>query len=143
MPYHGERMRYDLNGLEISAKANKSFFINIDSPLALRSNLQQSVSDFLGLRFALNGQPWVDKKNIHLVGHSLGGIMSVMVSEFSQETRELQANSDFSFNTVNFVVPGQGLTNLVLSSQTLGPEMSEGVKKSPDVQRSIAETVDS
>ncbi|WP_114635239.1 alpha/beta fold hydrolase [Vibrio splendidus] len=141
MPYHGERMRYDLNGLEISAKANKSFFINIDSPLALRSNLQQSVSDFLGLRFALNGQPWVDKKNIHLVGHSLGGIMSVMVSEFSQETRELQANSDFSFNTVNFVVPGQGLTNLVLSSQTLGPEMSEGVKKSPDVQRSIAETV--
>ncbi|MCF7493736.1 alpha/beta fold hydrolase [Vibrio sp. L5-1] len=135
MPYHGERMRYDVNGLEISAKANKSFFINIDSPLALRSNLQQSVSDFLGLRFALNGQPWVDKKNIHLVGHSLGGIMSVMVSEFSQDSPL------FSFKTVNFVVPGQGLTNLTLTSQTLGPEMSEGVKKSPDVQRSIAETV--
>ena len=135
MPYHGERMRYDLNGLEISAKANKSFFINIDSPLALRSNLQQSVSDFLGLRFALNGQPWVDKKNIHLVGHSLGGIMSVMVSEFSQDSPL------FGFKTVNFVVPGQGLTNLTLTSQTLGPEMSEGVKKSPDVQRSIAETV--
>ncbi|CAK1780413.1 Alpha/beta fold hydrolase [Vibrio crassostreae] len=135
MPYHGERMRYDVNGLEISAKANKSFFINIDSPLALRSNLQQSVSDFLGLRFALNGQPWVDKKNIHLVGHSLGGIMSVMVSEFSQ------GSPLFGFKTVNFVVPGQGLTNLTLTSQTLGPEMSEGVKKSPDVQRSIAETV--
>ncbi|NOI92389.1 alpha/beta fold hydrolase [Vibrio splendidus] len=135
MPYHGERMRYDLNGVEISAKANKSFFINIDSPLALRSNLQQSVSDFLGLRFALNGQPWVDKKNIHLVGHSLGGIMSVMVSEFSQDSPL------FGFKTVNFVVPGQGLTNLTLTSQTLGPEMSEGVKKSPDVQRSIAETV--
>ncbi|OED66049.1 lipase [Vibrio splendidus ZS-139] len=135
MPYHGERMRYDVNGLEISAKANKSFFINIDSPLALRSNLQQSVSDFLGLRFALNGQPWVDKKNIHLVGHSLGGIMSVMVSEFSQDSPL------FGFKTVNFVVPGQGLTNLTLTSQTLGPEMSEGVKKSPDVQRSIAETV--
>ncbi|WP_135455136.1 alpha/beta fold hydrolase [Vibrio echinoideorum] len=135
MPYHGERMRYDVNGLEISAKANKSFFINIDSPLALRSNLQQSVSDFLGLRFALNGQPWVDRKNIHLVGHSLGGIMSVMVSEFSQDSPL------FGFKTVNFVVPGQGLTNLTLTSQTLGPEMSEGVKKSPDVQRSIAETV--
>lgn len=135
MPYHGERMRYDVNGLEISAKENKSFFINIDSPFALRSNLQQSVSDFLGLRFALNNQPWVDKSNIHLVGHSLGGIMSVMVSEFSQDSPL------FKFKTVNFVVPGQGLTNLVLSSQTLGPEMSEGVKKSPDVQRSIAETV--
>lgn len=67
--------------------------------------------------------------------------MSVMVSEFSQASRALTANSDFTFNTVNFVVPGQGLTNLVLSSQTLGPEMSEGVKKSPDVQRGIAETV--
>ena len=64
----------------------------------------------------------VDKSNIHLVGHSLGGIMSVMVSEFSQDSPL------FKFKTVNFVVPGQGLTNLVLSSQTLGPEMSDGVK---------------
>ncbi|WP_225310909.1 alpha/beta fold hydrolase [Vibrio fortis] len=142
MPYHGERMRYandvdsdNQDDIEISARANKSFFINIDSPLALRSNLQQSVSDFLGLRYALNDAPWVDKDRIHLVGHSLGGIMSVMVSEFSQN------HPKFAFNTVNFVVPGQGLTNLVLSSQTLGPEMSEAVKKSPDVQRSIAETV--
>ncbi|UTT86101.1 lipase [Vibrio pelagius] len=148
MPYHGERVRYtndidsdNQDDIEISARANKSFFINIDSPLALRSNLQQSVSDFLGLRYALNDAPWVNKDQIHLVGHSLGGIMSVMVSEFSQVSADFHDNSDFSFNTVNFVVPGQGLTNLVLSSQTLGPEMSEAVKKSPDVQRSIAETV--
>ncbi|MGF1800450.1 lipase [Vibrio gigantis] len=150
MPYHGERMRYDNTdpdgdgeetGVEISARANKAFFINIDSPLALRSNLQQSVSDFLGLRYALSQEDWVKKDDVHLIGQSLGGIMSVMVSEFSQASRKLTANSDFAFNTVNFVVPGQGLTNLVLSSQTLGPEMSEGVKKSPDVQRGIAETV--
>ncbi|MFM2642792.1 lipase [Vibrio chagasii] len=153
MPYHGERVRYDntdtnpnddeRTGVEISARANKAFFINIDSPLALRSNLQQSVSDFLGLRYALSQEGWVDNDNVHLIGQSLGGIMSVMVSEFSQASREFHSdtNSNFEFNTVNFVVPGQGLTNLVLSSQTLGPEMSEGVKKSPDVQRGIAETV--
>ncbi len=151
MPYHGERMRYDntdtdpnddeKTGVEISARANKAFFINIDSPLALRSNLQQSVSDFLGLRYALNQERWVKKDDVHLIGQSLGGIMSVMVSEFSQVSPDFHTNSDFAFNTVNFVVPGQGLTNLVLSSQTLGPEMSEGVKKSPDVQRGIAETV--
>ncbi|MEZ9999420.1 lipase [Vibrio lentus] len=148
MPYHGERMRYDNTdsdgegtGVEISARANKAFFINIDSPLALRSNLQQSVSDFLGLRYALNQQDWVKKDDVHLIGQSLGGIMSVMVSEFSQVSPDFHSKSDFGFNTVNFVVPGQGLTNLVLSSQTLGPEMSEGVKKSPDVQRGIAETV--
>ncbi|MFA1575715.1 lipase [Vibrio cyclitrophicus] len=143
MPYHGERIRYDSSPehVEISARANKAFFINIDSPLALRSNLQQSVSDFLGLRYALSQEDWVKRDDVHLIGQSLGGIMSVMVSEFSQASRALTANSDFTFNTVNFVVPGQGLTNLVLSSQTLGPEMSEGVKKSPDVQRGIAETV--
>lgn len=143
MPYHGERMRYDSSPehVEISARANKAFFINIDSPLALRSNLQQSVSDFLGLRYALNQERWVKKDDVHLIGQSIGGIMSVMVSEFSQVSPDFHTNSDFAFNTVNFVVPGQGLTNLVLSSQTLGPEMSEGVKKSPDVQRGIAETV--
>ena len=66
-----------------------------------------------------------------------------MVSEFSQVSPRFSRLPipDFEFKTVNFVVPGQGLTNLVLSSQTLGPEMSEGVKKSPDVQRGIAETV--
>ncbi len=143
MPYHGERMRYDSSPehVEISARANKAFFINIDSPLALRSNLQQSVSDFLGLRYAVSQEGWVDNDNVHLIGQSLGGIMSVMVSEFSQVSPDSHTNSDFAFNTVNFVVPGQGLTNLVLSSQTLGPEMSEGVKKSPDVQRGIAETI--
>ncbi|CAH6837606.1 Lipase [Vibrio chagasii] len=152
MPYHGERMRYDNTdpdgegpekGVEISARADKAFFINIDSPLALRSNLQQSVSDFLGLRYALSKEAWVKKDDVHLIGQSLGGIMSVMVSEFSQASPDFHSdtNTNFEFNTVNFVVPGQGLTNLVLSSQTLGPEMSEGVKKSPDVQRSIAETV--
>ncbi|PTO86961.1 lipase [Vibrio splendidus] len=145
MPYHGERMRYDSSPehVEISARANKAFFINIDSPLALRSNLQQSVSDFLGLRYALSQEGWVDNDNVHLIGQSLGGIMSVMVSEFSQVSSDFHSdtNTNFEFNTVNFVVPGQGLTNLVLSSQTLGPEMSEGVKKSPDVQRGIAETV--
>ncbi|OCH69873.1 lipase [Vibrio splendidus] len=143
MPYHGERMRYDSSPehVEISARANKAFFINIDSPLALRSNLQQSVSDFLGLRYALSQEAWVKKGDVHLIGQSLGGIMSVMVSEFSQASPDFHSNSNFAFNTVNFVVPGQGLTNLVLSSQTLGPEMSEGVKKSPDVQRGIAETV--
>ncbi|MEZ9005217.1 lipase [Vibrio splendidus] len=143
MPYHGERMRYDSSPehVEISARANKAFFINIDSPLALRSNLQQSVSDFLGLRYALSQEGWVDNDNVHLIGQSLGGIMSVMVSEFSQVKDGFPSNSEFEFNTVNFVVPGQGLTNLVLSSQTLGPEISEGVKKSPDVQRGIAETV--
>lgn len=140
MPYHGTRIRYgnadqDNPEQEISARAEKSYFINIDSPLALRSNLQQSVADFISLRSALNSLDWVKKTDVHLIGLSLGGITSVMISEFSQNHPEL------TFKTANFVVPGQGLTNLVLNSHTLRPETIEGVKDSSDVERSLAETL--
>lgn len=144
MPYHGTRIRYGQGDpeQEISARADKSYFINIDSPLALRSNLQQTVSDFISLRSALHDFAWVDQDNVHLIGLSLGGITSVMISEFTQNTPEYPDREDtLGFKTANFVVPGQGLTNLVLNSHTLRTETTEGVKKSADVQRSIAETV--
>lgn len=144
MPYHGTRIRYGQGDpeQEISARADKSYFINIDSPLALRSNLQQTVSDFISLRSALHDFSWVDQNNVHLIGLSLGGITSVMITEFTQNTPEYPNREDtLGFKTANFVVPGQGLTNLVLNSHTLRAETTEGVKKSADVQRSIAETV--
>lgn len=142
MPYHGERILLDDKGNEIGAEINKADFINISSPLTLRGNLNQAVSDNLSLRNALINAPWADETNTHLIGHSLGGIVSVMVSEMSQTVDTTPARSvDLSYKTVNFVVPGQGLVNLVLTSDLLGPETEESVKKSPDIQRGIAETV--
>ncbi|AQS37151.1 Bacterial virulence factor lipase N-terminal/Alpha/beta hydrolase family [Shewanella psychrophila] len=135
MPYHGERIMYDREGNEISAQVDKANFINIASPLTLRGNLTQAVSDNLSLRYALNKVSWTDPTNVHLVGHSLGGIVSVMVSEMSQQVEALH------FNTVNFVVPGQGLVNLTLTSDTLGEETEQAIKQSPDIQRGIAETL--
>ncbi|MCG7498335.1 lipase [Vibrio sp. Of7-15] len=135
MPYHGERIMYDKYDNEISAKKDKSFFINITSPLTLRGNLHQSVSDFLSLRYALNNASWANSNEVHLIGHSLGGIMSVMVTEMTQGIPEL------ALTTANFVVPGQGLVNLTLSSNDLGPETTAAIKGSPDIQRGIAETV--
>jgi len=140
MPYHGERILLDDEGNEIGAEINKADFINISSPLTLRGNLNQAVSDNLSLRNALINAPWADENNTHLIGHSLGGIVSVMVSEMSQDIIPART-SDLSYKTVNFVVPGQGLVNLVLTSDMLGPETKESVKKSPDIQRGIAETV--
>ncbi|UTV28452.1 alpha/beta fold hydrolase [Photobacterium atrarenae] len=142
MPYHGERIIYaddisdDSDELQpISAKANKSYFINISSPLTLRGNLHQAVSDFISLRYALND--YIETApEVHLVGHSLGGIVSVMVSEMTQRKPE-----QLSLTTANFIVPGQGLVNITLESLTLGSEMEASVKSSPDIQRAIAETV--
>lgn len=142
MPYHGERTLTSSNGIEIGAEHNKADFINISSPLTLRGNLNQAVSDNLSLRNALIDAPWADETNTHLIGHSLGGIVSVMVSEMSQNLVSAPSQViDLSYKTVNFVVPGQGLVNLVLTSDLLGPETEESMKKSPDIQRGIAETV--
>lgn len=142
MPYHGERIMHDRDGNQIGAEINKADFINISSPLTLRGNLNQAVSDNLSLRNALINAAWADENDTHLIGHSLGGIVSVMVSEMSQTTIEPLARTvDLSYETVNFAVPGQGLVNLVLTSDMLGPETEESVKKSPDIQRGIAETV--
>ncbi|MCG9683228.1 Ig-like domain-containing protein [Vibrio sp. Isolate23] len=143
MPYHGSRIVNDSNGLPISAAIDKSYFINISSPLALRANLHQGVSDFIGLRWALNfGHP---DREVHLVGHSLGGIMSVMTTEATFSPGGTTAPSEviegLGLKTSTFAVPGQGLVNVTLSSLTLGPEMEQSVKKSPDVQRGIAETL--
>ncbi|MCC2522430.1 Ig-like domain-containing protein [Vibrio coralliilyticus] len=158
MPYHGERIVCDSSnysdpttlqfcpdgGKPISARADKSYFINITSPLTLRSNLHQSVSDFIGLRWAFNfGHPDADRE-VHLIGVSLGGIMSVMTTEATYEVGRqfpVEVIEGLEFATSNYVVPGQGLVNLTLSSLTLGSEMEESVKKSADVQRAIAETL--
>ncbi|WP_240457981.1 Ig-like domain-containing protein [Vibrio neptunius] len=153
MPYHGKRVVCDASdyidpedaycptgGKPISARADKSYFINITSPLTLRSNLHQSVSDFIGLRWAMNfGNPNANRE-AHLVGVSLGGIMSVMTTEatYDQDSRQIRG---LELETSNYAVPGQGLVNLTLSSLTLGSEMEASVKKSADVQRAIAETL--
>ncbi|NRF61534.1 lipase [Vibrio coralliilyticus] len=154
MPYHGDRIVCDTSGYKddttvtycpeggkpISARADKSYFINITSPLTLRSNLHQSVSDFIGLRWAMNfGNPNANRE-AHLVGVSLGGIMSVMTTEATYDQNNQQIKG-LELETSNYAVPGQGLVNLTLSSLTLGSEMEESVKKSADVQRAIAETL--
>ncbi|NRF26295.1 Ig-like domain-containing protein [Vibrio coralliilyticus] len=155
MPYHGMRTVCDSSdyidddpnsycpggGKPISARADKSYFINITSPLALRANLHQSVSDFIGLRWAMNFGVQNADREAHLVGVSLGGIMSVMTTEATYGPNQTDPIRGLKFDTSNFVVPGQGLVNVVLSSLTLSSEMEESVKKSADVQRAIAETL--
>lgn len=154
MPYHGDRIVCDTSGYKdettvtycpeggkpISARADKSYFINITSPLTLRSNLHQSVSDFIGLRWAMNFRNPNANREAHLVGVSLGGIMSVMTTEATYDQNNLPIKG-LELETSNYAVPGQGLVNLTLSSLTLGSEMEESVKKSADVQRAIAETL--
>ena len=142
--YHGERALTSENGVLISAENDSAYFVNITSPLTLRSNLHQAIIDQLSLRFALNDASWStagpDHSQLpHLVGQSLGGIMSVMVGEQSQDFGD--GDDRFVFETANYVVPGQGLTRIMLESNHLGAETETKIKKSPDVQRGIAESV--
>lgn len=138
-PLHGER-GIDLDGdgkMDITATStedheDKSVYLNLLSPLTLRDNQRQAVVDQLALRKALNSTPFVDNRDISLIGHSLGGIVSTMVSELSQSDDEL------TFSTVNLVVPGMHLTDLVMNSDLLGDEVAEQIKNSSDIQLMVA-----
>ena len=139
LPLHGER-GIDLdgkNGMDITASSgednqDKSVYLNLLSPLTLRDNQRQAVLDQLVLRKALNSTPYVDNTDISLIGHSLGGIISTMVSEMSQGVDEL------AFSTVTLVVPGMHLTDLVMNSMLLGEEVIGEIKNSTDVQLAVA-----
>ncbi|MGF1729999.1 alpha/beta fold hydrolase [Photobacterium kasasachensis] len=138
-PLHGER-GIDLNNdgvIDITATSSednedKSVYLNLLSPLTLRDNQRQAVLDQLALRKALNSTPYIDNTDISLIGHSLGGIISTMVSEMSQGVDEL------AFSTVTLVVPGMHLTDLVMNSMLLGEEVIGEIKKSTDVQLAVA-----
>ncbi|OLQ77701.1 hypothetical protein BIT28_04985 [Photobacterium proteolyticum] len=129
-PLHGER-GIDINQdgiMDITATSSeenedKSVYLNLLSPLTLRDNQRQAVLDQLALRKALNSTPYIDNSDISLIGHSLGGIISTMVSELSQGVDEL------AFSTVTLVVPGMHLTDLVMNSMLLGEEVIGEIKK--------------
>jgi pimeloyl-ACP methyl ester carboxylesterase len=130
----------DLDGdgiLDITATSteefeNKSVYLNLTSPLTLRDNQRQAVLDQLALRKALNNTNFVDKTDVSLIGLSLGGIVSTMVSEMSQN------DPAFTFTTVNLAVPGMHLTDLMMNSKLLSGEVVTEIKASTDVQLAVA-----
>ncbi|WP_170107468.1 hypothetical protein [Photobacterium indicum] len=141
----------DLDGdgiLDITATStdefeNKSVYLNLSSPLTLRDNQRQAVLDQLALRKALNNTSFIEKRvgtdnaEVSLIGHSLGGIVSTMVSEMSQNDSS-KAGDEFKFTTVNLAVPGMGLTDIMLNSPLLSGEVVSEIKASTDVQLAVA-----
>ncbi|PSW18158.1 hypothetical protein C9I98_17400 [Photobacterium sanctipauli] len=141
-PLHGERgIDLDKDGtIDITASAGevnqeKSVYLNLLSALTLRDNQRQAVLDQLVLRKALNNTGFVDSTDVSLIGHSLGGIISTMVSDLSQNQPEL------NFNTVTLVVPGMHLTDLVMNSPLLGGEVENEIRSSSDIQLAVASMV--
>ncbi|MGF1736312.1 hypothetical protein [Photobacterium satsumensis] len=138
-PLHGERgvnLDIDLEP-EITASSGevnqeKSVYLNLLSALTLRDNQRQAVLDQLTLRKALNNTDFVDSNDISLIGHSLGGIISTMVSDLSQNQPEL------TFSTVTLAVPGMHLTDLVMNSPLLGGEVETEIRGSSDIQLAVA-----
>ena len=141
-PLHGERgVNLDVDPEpEITASSGepnqeKSVYLNLLSALTLRDNQRQAVLDQLALRKALNNTDFVDHTDVSLIGHSLGGIISTMVSDLSQDYQEL------NFTTVTLAVPGMHLTDLVMNSPLLGGEVEGEIRSSSDIQLAVASMV--
>ncbi|MGR5061373.1 hypothetical protein [Photobacterium sp. DNB22_13_2] len=141
-PLHGERgVNLDEDPEpEITASSGevnqeKSVYLNLLSALTLRDNQRQAVLDQLTLRRALNRTDFVDSSDVSLIGHSLGGIISTMVSDLSQDYPEL------NFSTATLAVPGMHLTDLVMNSPLLGGEVEGEIRSSSDIQLAVAAMV--
>ena len=103
-------------------------YINFNSLLTARDNIRQSTSDYVALYNALaaakkeiNGLSF-DESKIAYVGHSLGTIAPFGYFSY-------QENAGQSFNEVLLSMPGGGITNIMLHSQTFGETVINGLKE--------------
>ncbi|BDY13277.1 hypothetical protein [Hydrogenimonas cancrithermarum] len=102
-------------------------YINFVSLLTARDNIRQSTSDYIALQNAIasaqknvNGLNF-DESKIAYVGHSLGTIAPFGYFSYQDE-------AGLSLATVLLSMPGGGITDIMLNSQTFGDAVIEGLK---------------
>jgi pimeloyl-ACP methyl ester carboxylesterase len=98
-----------------------AWFINLSSLLTSRDNLRQAEADLMTLRASLSTLSasipgGLDTSRIVLVGHSLGGIVSV----------PFLAN-DSNVGAATLAMAGGGISKLLDASHTIGPQISTGL----------------
>ncbi len=99
-------------------------YMNLASLLTTKSNLKQSISDLLSLRFSLNNVTGAqfDPTNVHFIGHSLGAIAGTSFTKIANEEVE-DASLQAAFNVKASVLgmPGGSIANFLLESGSFGP----------------------
>ncbi|WP_353661386.1 hypothetical protein [Hydrogenimonas sp. SS33] len=103
-------------------------YINFESLLTARDNIRQSTSDYVELYNAIvnatevqNGLDF-DENNIAFVGHSLGTMAPFGYFRYQNEAGQ-------AFKEVLLSMPGGGITDIMIHSQTFGKTVLEGLKK--------------
>jgi Pla-1/cef family extracellular lipase len=123
-PLHGDRgfdldddgtVEYVASGENGSATA----FMNLASLLTTKSNLKQSISDLLSLRYSLNNVTGTqfDPTKVRFVGHSLGAIAGTSFTRIANATE----NADFNVEASVLGMPGGSIANFLLESGSFGP----------------------
>ncbi|WP_201351920.1 hypothetical protein [Hydrogenimonas urashimensis] len=103
-------------------------YMNFTSLLTTRDNVRQSTSDYVALYNAIltaqkdiNGLEF-DENRIVYVGHSLGTIAAFGYFSYQESAGQ-------SFNEVLLSMPGGGVTDIMLHSQTFGETVINGLKE--------------
>ncbi len=129
----------------IKALPNTSgdFFINLESFQSMRDNLRQSVLDILNLNASLDfmdfdGNAGMDfdtsNTKVHLIGHSLGAILSVNVAAVNNRVGSSVANCTTcnvmlpEIATVTLANPGGGVVSLLENSLAFGETIVTGIE---------------
>lgn len=123
-PLHGDRgfdldddgtAEYVASGENGSATA----YMNLKSLLTTKSNLKQSVSDLLSLRYSLNNVTGTqfDPAKVRFIGHSLGAIAGASFTRLANATED----ADFNVEASVLGMPGGSIANFLLESGSFGP----------------------
>ncbi|WP_300316877.1 VolA/Pla-1 family phospholipase [Idiomarina sp.] len=123
-PLHGDR-GFDLDGdgtVEYVASGDNgsaTAYMNLESLLTTKSNLKQSISDLLSLRYSLNNVTGTqfDPTKVRFVGHSLGAIAGTSFTQIANATE----NADFNVEASVLGMPGGSIANFLLESGSFGP----------------------
>ncbi len=103
-------------------------YMNLTSLLTVRDNIRQSTSDYVALYNSLSASA-VSSDDVHFdtskvayVGHSLGTIAPFGYFSYQDEAGQ-------SFNSVLLSMPGGGITDIMINSQTFGSTVINGLKE--------------
>ncbi len=128
-PLHGQRA---LSADVVTTPTTPTVYMNLEYLPVARDNIRQSAIDGLGVRFALNSATDtafsnLDKTNVSLFGHSIGGITGI--SSYTIGNTQLDTNIDslFSYTSATLANTGGGIAPFLLESGEFAPVIKHSV----------------
>ncbi|KEQ16741.1 hypothetical protein [Endozoicomonas numazuensis] len=149
-PMHGERT-VDIDGddvADLDASVRRTDYASPENLLTTRGFMWQVSMDYIGIRMAIangveddQGQVLLDNKNVHMMGSSLGGIHSTIISGMIRDAQEHFSSyaDDLDIKTTVTNVPGGNVAAVLMQSPVLLPEMKADILESGPFRLYMAE----